>query len=183
MTRKGFEDRILELVTGQVTLERMPTSLTRSPFLVRARAPRGRVNRTLPVSSHASGGRGGINSGSGGGGRDGGFLFRFFGAGLSYGVDCGDSLIARSRTCPSGGACSDISVATDRRCASRMFERLREENGFTGGITTVKDYVALCRRRSQEGFVPLLHRPGHAQADFGEAIGIIGGTQDPPAEG
>ena len=63
MTRKGFEDRILELVTGQVTLERMPTSLTRSPFLVRARAPRGRVNRILPVSSHASGGRGGIDFG------------------------------------------------------------------------------------------------------------------------
>ena len=30
---------------------------------------------------------------------DGGFLFRFFGAGLSYGVDRDDSPIARSRTC------------------------------------------------------------------------------------
>src|SRR3982075_2399440 len=26
-------------------------------------------------------------------------------------------------------------------------------------------------------FVPLAHPPGHAQADFGEAIGIIGGVE------
>jgi hypothetical protein len=26
-------------------------------------------------------------------------------------------------------------------------------------------------------FVPLVHPPGHAQADFGEAIGIIGGVE------
>ena len=38
----------------------------------------------------------------------------------------------------------------------------------------VKDYVALCRQRSQEMFVPLEHPAGHAQVDFGEAIGIIG---------
>src|SRR5262249_47376112 len=58
----------------------------------------------------------------------------------------------------------------------RTFERLRDEHGFTGGMTIVKDYVALCRQRSQEMFVPLAHPPGHAQVDFGEAIGIIGGV-------
>jgi hypothetical protein len=61
--------------------------------------------------------------------------------------------------------------------SKRIFERLREEHGFTGGITIVKGYVALCRQRSQEMFVPLVHPPGHAQADFGEAIGIIGGVE------
>jgi transposase len=61
--------------------------------------------------------------------------------------------------------------------SKRIFERLRDEHGFTGGITIVKDYVALCRQRSQEMFVPLAHPPGHAQADFGEAIGIIGGVE------
>jgi len=61
--------------------------------------------------------------------------------------------------------------------SKRIFERLRDEHGFTGGITIVKDYVAVCRQRSQEMFVPLLHAPGHAQADFGEAIGIIGGEE------
>ena len=60
--------------------------------------------------------------------------------------------------------------------SKRIFERLRDEHGFTGGITIVKDYVAGWRQRTQEMFVPLVHPPGHAQADFGEAIGIIGGV-------
>jgi transposase len=61
--------------------------------------------------------------------------------------------------------------------SKRIFERLRDEHGFTGGITIVKDYVAGWRQRAQEMFVPLVHRPGQAQADFGEAIGIIGGAE------
>src|SRR5712691_5648690 len=61
--------------------------------------------------------------------------------------------------------------------AKRIFERLRDEHGFTGGITIVKDYVAGWQQRSREMFVPLMHPPGHAQADFGEAIAIIGGVQ------
>ena len=61
--------------------------------------------------------------------------------------------------------------------SKRIFERLHDEHGYTGGITIVKDYVALCRQRSQEMFVPLAHPPGHAQVDFGEAIGIIGGEE------
>jgi transposase len=52
--------------------------------------------------------------------------------------------------------------------AKRIFERLRDEHGFTGGITIVKDYVAGWRQRSQEMFVPLVHPPGHAQAASGE---------------
>src|SRR5665213_909459 len=61
--------------------------------------------------------------------------------------------------------------------AKRIFERLRDEYGYTGGITIVKDYVAGWRQRTQEMFVPLVHPPGHAQADFGEAIGVIGGVE------
>lgn len=61
--------------------------------------------------------------------------------------------------------------------AKRIFERLRDEHGFTGGITIVKDYVAGWRQRAQEMFVPLAHPPGHAQVDFGEALGIIGGVE------
>ena len=48
--------------------------------------------------------------------------------------------------------------------SKRIFERLRDEHGFTGGITIVKDYVAGWRQRSREMFVPLVHPPGHAQA-------------------
>ena len=64
-----------------------------------------------------------------------------------------------------------------RHTSKRLFERLRDERGFTGGLTIVKDYVAGWRQRSQEMFVPLAHPPGHAQADFGEAIGLIGGVE------
>jgi transposase len=61
--------------------------------------------------------------------------------------------------------------------AKRIFERLRDEHGFTGGITIVKDYVAGWRQRAQEMFVPLAHPPGHAQVDFGEALAVIGGVE------
>ena len=64
-----------------------------------------------------------------------------------------------------------------RHTSKRIFERLRDEHGFTGGLTIVKDYVAGWRQRSAEMFVPLAHPPGHAQADFGEAIGVIGGVE------
>ena len=60
-----------------------------------------------------------------------------------------------------------------RHTAKRIFERLRDEHGFTGGYTTVKDYVRENRRRTQEMFVPLSHPPGHAQCDFGEAVAVI----------
>ena len=65
--------------------------------------------------------------------------------------------------------------AKQRHTGSRIFERLRDEHGFTGGITIVRDYVAGTRLRSREVFIPLSHKPGHAQVDFGEADGIIGG--------
>lgn len=64
-----------------------------------------------------------------------------------------------------------------RHTAKRICERLRDEHGFTGGYTIVKDYVREQRRRSQEMFVPLAHPPGHAQADFGEALAIIAGVE------
>jgi Protein of unknown function (DUF3489) len=54
---------------------------------------------------------------------------------------------------------------------------LRDEQGFTRGYTIVRQYVAAARLRAREMFVPLSHRPGHAQADFGEADGYIGGKK------
>ena len=61
--------------------------------------------------------------------------------------------------------------------SKRIFERLRDEHGFTGGVTIVKDYVAGVQQRAREMFVPLAHPPGHAQADFGEALAVIGGVE------
>jgi len=64
-----------------------------------------------------------------------------------------------------------------RHTAKRIHERLRDEHGFNGGITIVTDYVRERRRRTREVFVPLSHAPGHAQVDFGEALGVIGGIE------
>ena len=64
-----------------------------------------------------------------------------------------------------------------RHTVRRIFERLRDERGFDGGYTTVRDYVRPRRRTLREAFVPLAHPPGHAQADFGEAWAIIGGVK------
>lgn len=64
-----------------------------------------------------------------------------------------------------------------RHTAKRIFERLRDECNFTGGYTIVKDYVRIKTRGSKEMFVPLSHPAGHAQADFGEALVVIGGVE------
>src|SRR3954464_4712466 len=62
-----------------------------------------------------------------------------------------------------------------RHTARRIFERLRDEHGYTGGLTIVKQAVAAWRTRSAEVFVPLAHPPGEAQVDFGEAEIILDG--------
>ncbi len=64
-----------------------------------------------------------------------------------------------------------------RHTAQRIFERLRDEHGFNGGYTIVKDYVRQQRLTTREAFVPLYHPPGHAQADFGEAVIEKGGCR------
>jgi transposase len=67
--------------------------------------------------------------------------------------------------------------AKQRHTSKRIFERLREEHGYAGGITIVKDYVRERRLRQREVFVPLRHDPGHAQVDFGEAMAVIEGVE------
>jgi transposase len=67
--------------------------------------------------------------------------------------------------------------AKQRHTSKRIFERLRDEHGYGGGLTIVKDYVLGQRQRQREMFMPLRHDPGHAQADFGEALAVIGGME------
>jgi transposase len=62
-----------------------------------------------------------------------------------------------------------------RHTARRIFERLRDEHGYTGGLTIVKQAVAARRLRSAEVFVPLAHPPGEAQVDFGQAEVVLDG--------
>ena len=67
--------------------------------------------------------------------------------------------------------------AKQRHTAKRIFDRLRAEHAFPGGYTIVKDYVRTATLRRREMFVPLAHAPGTAQADFGEALVIVGGEE------
>ena len=63
-----------------------------------------------------------------------------------------------------------------RHTAKRIYERLRDEHGYPGKYTIVKDYVRERSRHTREMFVPLSHSPGHAQCDYGEALVTIGGV-------
>ena len=78
-----------------------------------------------------------------------------------------DQILEADRTAP----------VKQRHTAKRIYDRLRAEHGFSGGTTIVKDYVREWHARTQEMFVPLSHPPGHAQADFGEAVAVIGGVE------
>lgn len=62
-----------------------------------------------------------------------------------------------------------------RHTAHRIFERLRDGHGYTGGETVVKDAVRDWKQRHQEVFLPLSHPPGEAQVDFGEATITLAG--------
>jgi len=67
--------------------------------------------------------------------------------------------------------------AKQRHTAKRILDRLREEHGFKGGYTIVKDYVRAATLRGREMFVPLTHPAGEAQVDFGEALVVIAGVE------
>ena len=73
---------------------------------------------------------------------------------------------------------ADLGVSKKQRhTAKRIYECLRDEHSFPGKYTIVKDYVQQRRLRMREMFVPLSHPPGHGQADFGEALVVIGGVK------
>ncbi len=62
-----------------------------------------------------------------------------------------------------------------RHTAKRIWERLHQEEGFTGKYTIVKDAVREIQKTSQEVFMPLKQPPGEAQVDFGQAVCKMGG--------
>src|ERR1019366_1183259 len=64
-----------------------------------------------------------------------------------------------------------------RHTARRIFERLRDEYGYTGGITQVQEAVKQTVAHSKEVFLPLSHPPGRAQFDFGHAVVRIAGVE------
>jgi transposase len=65
-----------------------------------------------------------------------------------------------------------------RHTAQRIFDRLKEEHGFTGSYTIVKDVVRAWKATNKEVFLPLSHPPGEAQVDFGLAQVTIAGKTE-----
>ena len=66
-------------------------------------------------------------------------------------------------------------VRKQRHTAKKIWEELQKA-GFTGKYTIVKDAVRALKKQSKEVFMPLLHRSGEAQMDFGEALVKMGGA-------
>jgi len=64
-----------------------------------------------------------------------------------------------------------------RHTGRRIFERLRDEYGYRGGDTQVRDYVAETKWHLKKVFVPLSHPAGEVQFDFGEATVVIAGER------
>ena len=61
-----------------------------------------------------------------------------------------------------------------RHTAKRIFERLRDEYGFDGQYTIVKDYVREHRRQTKEMFVPLSHPPGLVDLGVAPVRDLVG---------
>lgn len=60
-----------------------------------------------------------------------------------------------------------------RHTAMRIYDRLRDERGYTGSYCSVKRYVRkkkFMMRMVSEGYLPLAQPGGHGQVDFGESL-------------
>jgi len=64
-----------------------------------------------------------------------------------------------------------------RHTGKRIFERLRDEHGYTGKVSVVRDEIRRQKQATAEVFLPLSHPPGEAQFDFGEARAIYRGRE------
>ena len=64
-----------------------------------------------------------------------------------------------------------------RHTNRRIFERLRDEHGYRGGLTMVSVAVREWRQTRKEVFLPLSHPPGEAQVDYGEAKVSLNGVE------
>jgi len=69
-----------------------------------------------------------------------------------------------------------FSPPKQRHTARRIYHRLIKEHSYTGGESTVREYVQKHRVRQSQVFIPLTYDPGEdAQVDFGEAVVIMKG--------
>lgn len=61
-----------------------------------------------------------------------------------------------------------------RHSAKRIWERLKQE-GYQGGYGVVAQVIRELKQQGKEVYIPLIHRPGEGQVDFGHALARIGG--------
>ncbi len=65
-----------------------------------------------------------------------------------------------------------------KHTARRIYDRLVDELGFTGGESTIRQIVAELRQKTVKAFVPLSYDPGEAvQIDWGEATIYLQGKK------
>ena len=67
-----------------------------------------------------------------------------------------------------------------RHTATRVYERLVAECGFTGSYSSVRRWVKRWRREHRvesDGFAELEWAPGSAQVDFGQARAVVAGVE------
>jgi transposase len=62
-----------------------------------------------------------------------------------------------------------------RHTAMRIYHRIKEM-GYEGKYTQVKEMVREIKRLRQEVYMPLIHRPGEAQIDFGYVLAKVAGV-------
>lgn len=69
-------------------------------------------------------------------------------------------------------------VRKQKHTAKRIYDRLVEDCGFTGGESTVRAKVRELKEAMPKAFVPLEYSPGEAvQVDWGEAVIYINGVK------
>ena len=69
-------------------------------------------------------------------------------------------------------------TSKQQHTAKRIYDRLVDEMGFTGGESTIRAYVSACKGSAKEAFVPLAFAPGDAlQIDWGEVTIVLAGVK------
>jgi transposase len=60
-----------------------------------------------------------------------------------------------------------------RHTKLRIYNRLKEERGYTGSYQTICNYVSSVAFHQKEMYIPLIHSAGESEFDFGEADVLI----------
>ncbi len=69
-------------------------------------------------------------------------------------------------------------IKKQQHTARRIYLRLVEEKGFTGGESTIREIVATLKDKQKKVFIPLSYEPGEAiQIDWGQATIYLAGTK------